>query len=279
MAGRIRSIKPEILDDEEAAALSDEAWRLWVSLWLLADDWGNTRAGDRYLASLVWQDTSRSKKIPAALRELVKTRRAVVYDNGGERYLHLRNWEKHQRIDNAGRPRVPGPDHEMSTPWEQSRGNSREPPRTSANLGGSPLDQRPPTSDQRPPIPTTDPDRAPGGAALSVLEHLNKIRQKAIQGSRPITANKASLEHIVARLKDGYTEDDCRHVIAVCAAEVRHKPENHKWFNTVSPFRKDNFARKLGSDPDSFAASGHARAATYGEIEEIGDMTHKLGGT
>ena len=54
MAGRIRSIKPELLEDEKAAALSDAAWRLFVSSWLLADDYGCFRAGPRYLAALVW---------------------------------------------------------------------------------------------------------------------------------------------------------------------------------------------------------------------------------
>jgi hypothetical protein len=145
MAGRIRSIKPEILDDEEAVALSDESWRLWVSMWLLADDVGNCRAGDRYLAALVWQDSGRSPRVAAILRELRRARRVEIYDNGGERYAHIRNWEKHQRIDNAGRPRVPGPDHEDSKPWAPSRGESRR----VAAVRGSDLDQdlRPPTAE------------------------------------------------------------------------------------------------------------------------------------
>lgn len=159
MAGRIRSIKPELLDDEAAVSLSDEAWRLWVSTWLLADDHGNLRAGDRYLASLVWQDSGRAPRVSALLRELQQANRMVVYENGGDRYAHVRNWEKHQRIDNAGKPRVPAPDHEDSTVWGASR---RESPRVAASLGDSPLDQRPPTNDLRP--PTEDLPAVPAGA-------------------------------------------------------------------------------------------------------------------
>ena len=59
MAGRIRTIKPELLEDEVASSLSDSAWRLFVSSWLLADDHGNFRAGRRYLAASVWQDTTK----------------------------------------------------------------------------------------------------------------------------------------------------------------------------------------------------------------------------
>lgn len=148
MAGRIRSIKPEILDDEEVSTLSDEAWRLWVSMWLLADDAGNCRAGDRYLASLVWQDSSRSPRVSAALRELQLLHRVEVYVNGGERYASIRNWAKHQRIDNAGKPRVVGPDHEESMPWDESRGDS---PRLAKNSAVRRL-----TSDLRPPTPTNE---------------------------------------------------------------------------------------------------------------------------
>lgn len=107
MSGRIRSIKPEILDDEEAADLSDPAWRLWVSLWVLADDYGNARASARYLAALVWQDTRQAAKVPGLLSELASANRIVRYEVAGQPYAHIRNWEKHQRIDNAGKPKVP----------------------------------------------------------------------------------------------------------------------------------------------------------------------------
>ena len=178
MAGRIRSIKPEILDDEEVSALSDEAWRLWVSMWLLADDAGNCRAGDRYLAAQVWQDTGRSPRVAAILRELRRGKRLEIYIHKGERYAHIRNWEKHQRIDNAGRPRVPGPTHENSSPWEPSRGESR---RISESLSESPL--RPPTSDQRP--PTNDPDISPPAPLDAPPGDLSDTNGKARRGRWP----------------------------------------------------------------------------------------------
>src|SRR5262245_7420959 len=112
MAGRIRSIKPEVLDDENACALSDSSWRLWVSMWVLADDFGNCRAAERYLAAQVWQDTSR--RLAANLRELLRDR-LVLYESGGQVYAHINGWEKHQRVDNAGHPRVPGPSEDAST--------------------------------------------------------------------------------------------------------------------------------------------------------------------
>ena len=165
MAGRIRSIKPEVLDDDVAAGLSDTAWRLWVSLWVLADDHGDVRASAKYLAASVWQDTGRDAGTP--LQELIDKGRVHPYAVQGQRYVRIHAWERHQRVDNRGRPRVPTPEEDDGT-WNRAlagdlRGDS---PRTSANLGESrrfaatrarararsPRDHRPrpPTTDHRP---------------------------------------------------------------------------------------------------------------------------------
>jgi len=111
MAGRIRSIKPEILDDEPAAALSDTAWRLWVSSWLLADDHGRFRAGARYLAANVWQDTGRTEAAEEAIGELARAKFIRLYVVEGQRYAEIKQagWKRHQRIDHPGKPRVPVP--------------------------------------------------------------------------------------------------------------------------------------------------------------------------
>jgi len=117
MAGRIRSIKPEILEDAVASSMSDAAWRLWVSSWVLADDHGDLRADARYLGAHVWQDTSKDTDGP--LGELVDMGRFLPYAVRGQRYVRVANWAKHQRVDNAGEPRVPTLDQDDGT-WNQS---------------------------------------------------------------------------------------------------------------------------------------------------------------
>lgn len=149
--GRIRTIKPEVLDDERASALSDEAWRMWVSMWVLADDYGNLRASDRYLAANVWQDTTRDAAAP--FDELVRVGLIVSYEDNGQRYCHISGWSKHQRIDNAGKPRVPAPP-EINNLASVS-------PRTSASLrepGGLPPEF---AAGPRPGPPTTDHREGP----------------------------------------------------------------------------------------------------------------------
>ena len=143
MAGRIRSIKPELLEDEIAVSLSDAAWRLWVSMWVLADDHGDLRAGDRYLAAQVWQDTSHDASAP--LLELIRTGLVLPYSVEGQRYVRIAGWSKHQRVDNAGKPRVPTPEDDDGT-WIQLltikvAEKLRDPTRPSATLGALPLAQ------------------------------------------------------------------------------------------------------------------------------------------
>ena len=116
MAGRIRSIKPEVLEDEVAASLSDSAWRLWVSSWVLADDHGNVRAGSKYLGAHVWQDSTRD--VDKDVEELVQKGLWDPYAVKGQRYAHIHAWNKHQRVDNAGKPRVPMQSEADGT-WDQ----------------------------------------------------------------------------------------------------------------------------------------------------------------
>src|SRR5258706_12970547 len=117
MAGRIRTIKPELLEDERAAALSDRAWRLSISAILLADDHGNLRANARYLRGAIWwaREEVSSAEVEAAIAELEASELLEVYGVREQFYGHLRSWEKHQRMDNAGKPRVPQP-NEADTP-------------------------------------------------------------------------------------------------------------------------------------------------------------------
>lgn len=110
MAGpRIRTLKPEILDDEKVAPLSDTAFRLFTSLVILADDHGNARADVRWLQGQVWWAHGEPPNVLLALVELYKASLIEVYAVRGGTYVHLKGWEKHQRIDNAGKNRVPLP--------------------------------------------------------------------------------------------------------------------------------------------------------------------------
>lgn len=120
MSRRFRTIKGSvILEDERAAELSDAAWRLWVALRTFADDFGVFRAGARYLAAQVWQDTGRAKKIPALLEELIAAGLIALYDAAGQTYGAIAGWDDEQRLDyRSEKTRLP---HPGNTPIESIR--------------------------------------------------------------------------------------------------------------------------------------------------------------
>jgi hypothetical protein len=65
------------------------------------------------------------RRVAAALRELADIRYVELYQSDdGQQYYHIRNWPKHQRIDNAGKARVPPPPNLAE--------NLGEPPRVAA---------------------------------------------------------------------------------------------------------------------------------------------------
>lgn len=118
--GRIRSIKPEIHDDEPACSLDDDAWRLWVGAWPLADDEGRFRAQPLYLSTRLWMGTPTSDGRPRdalyAATALLKVASAgfvrLYRVNGcGDLYAEVKPhaWKDHQRIDHPSKWRNPKP--------------------------------------------------------------------------------------------------------------------------------------------------------------------------
>lgn len=126
MAGRIRSIKPEILEDEKTAALPHFEWRLFVSLWLIADDYGNLRGDPTYvLGQTLWAANETRETVAAALDNLAVVGLLARYAVRGQGYYHITGWAKHQKVDKPGKPRMPGPG-EADTQQSQDVASARE---------------------------------------------------------------------------------------------------------------------------------------------------------
>lgn len=103
------------------------------------------------------------------------------------------------------------------------------------------------------------------GSARTVLEKLNEARQRIEPASRGLAATSTNLRHIADRLAEGHAVDDLLHVIAVGEAESKRDPSKLDFLNAVTPFRPDNFARKVGGSVEPLrslrAVSGAARSA------------------
>jgi hypothetical protein len=123
---RIRSVKPEWLEDERLIAAGSEARMFSVALMLLADDHGRGRASEIILAGRVYPgDPDALAKVRESLARLsgwfVK-----LYEVRGQRYFHVCNWAKHQKVDHPGKPLCPGPEEAETPQVSASSRDSRE---------------------------------------------------------------------------------------------------------------------------------------------------------
>lgn len=85
--------------------------------------------------------------------------------------------------------------------------------------------------------------------AEEILGNLNAARKRVRSSSRGISASYDSLALIAERLEGGASAEDCLHVVEVCEAECRANADAFRWFDAVTPFRRENFVRKCAADP------------------------------
>jgi hypothetical protein len=157
MSGRIRTIKPEILEDDKTAALTDAEWRLFVSAFLLADDHGNFRASPALVDGQVFWASRIIRESVASLLESLASRGLIsLYAVRGQPYAKINGWPKHQKVDKPGAPRMPSiQDGEIINDLSVFESHSRTPRESVAN------DSRLTPIPIPIPIPTSisDPDR------------------------------------------------------------------------------------------------------------------------
>lgn len=106
---RIRTVKPEWLEDDRMLEASSDSRVLSIALILIADDYGNGRAGVT-IAARVFPCLANPRETFAKALEGLSGWFVDLYECRGQSYYAIRNWSKHQRVDKIGKPLVPGPD-------------------------------------------------------------------------------------------------------------------------------------------------------------------------
>lgn len=165
MAGRIRTLKPELRELAEFAALSDGAARLFLMLYTLVDDAGRCPAGASFLSGAVFFAKPRSAaSIGRLISELERASLVSQYAVDGSPFIEITGWRVqgsavHQRISKPQPTRYPAPESNRSAP---KRGIVPH-----ANADGSPIsDLRSPTASTitraESGSVTTTPSRPPG---------------------------------------------------------------------------------------------------------------------
>lgn len=115
MAGRIRTIKPDLLDQERFAQLTDAAVRLFTGCLALVDDAGVCPAGPTYLGGRIFYARPRSTiSIGKLLAELERARLVDLFVVDRAHYLVIVGWAEkgaptYQRIDKPQASKFPLP--------------------------------------------------------------------------------------------------------------------------------------------------------------------------
>jgi hypothetical protein len=124
---RIRSIKPEFWTDKKVSTWDHFTRLFFIGLWSSADDHGRGSAETARLASELFpydlnQNPSDTlARVAAGLATLSDASRITLYEVDGEVFYEVSNWSKHQRVDNAGKPRVPTPSEGLAISSRKSR--------------------------------------------------------------------------------------------------------------------------------------------------------------
>ncbi|MEV8477865.1 hypothetical protein [Streptomyces sp. NPDC051173] len=117
---RIRTVKPEFFTSLTIADLPMTARLTFIGLWTHVDDDGRCVDEPRLVRAAVWPlDDRTAADVEDDLRHLHDASLIVRYEHSGRRYLAVRSWREHQRIDkpkpsklpppNAGNPLPPTP--------------------------------------------------------------------------------------------------------------------------------------------------------------------------
>lgn len=100
---RIRSVKPEFWIDEKVVDMGPITRLLFIGLWNFADDQGYIDDKPRRIKMQVFPGDDFD--VEPLLDELVAAGLLVRYDSPVGPVLHVRNWDKHQKVDRASSPR------------------------------------------------------------------------------------------------------------------------------------------------------------------------------
>ncbi len=114
MPGRIRTIKPEWLEDEKMMTASPAARVLSIGLILVADDYGRGCGNPDLVVPRIFPRHSREGS--QAFQELLRLGYFTLYVVRGQTFFQIVNWSKHQRVDKPGKQRIPGPSDDSATP-------------------------------------------------------------------------------------------------------------------------------------------------------------------
>lgn len=117
---RIRSVHPDLCDDETLAEVSAYAERTWIRLWTHLDDKGRGVDNPKLWKGKLYplHDDVTSERVERDLAELTACGLLIRYEVAGKRYLCAKpsTWAKYQRPQHPTPSKLPEPSVDLMSP-------------------------------------------------------------------------------------------------------------------------------------------------------------------
>jgi len=111
---RVRTIKPEFWTDRRVGECSASARLLFIATLNFADDEGGLDRSAKQLKAQAFPYDNIDCE--ALVQELLSVGLLIEYEVSGNKYLHIKNFRKHQRIDKPQKARIPVYEHSENVP-------------------------------------------------------------------------------------------------------------------------------------------------------------------
>lgn len=107
---RIRTLKPEMWQDEKICRLSRDARLLFVGLITMSDDVGRLRGMTAAVLGHVFpNDKDAARKLEKWLGEIEAVGLITRYEHDGMPYISLNGWDRHQKVNRPSDSELPPP--------------------------------------------------------------------------------------------------------------------------------------------------------------------------
>lgn len=245
---RARNIKPGLYKNEDLAECSIWARYLFPGLWMLADREGRLEdRPKRIKGELLPFD---SQDVEPLLRELVTRGFILRYQIDGASYIQILKFKEHQTPHYTEKPSAIKPPPLQETRRHIAQENSG----SDAGIKSGPLppdslipDSLIPESREKA-LSGSPPDAPPprdrlNGHRATAREILSFLNEKTGRRYEPVDAN---LEPIVARLRENFTPDDIRAVVALKCRQWRGDDKMAEYLRPATLFNRTKFANYHG---------------------------------
>lgn len=208
---RIRTIKPELFQDEKLAPLPILERFVFIGLIAMADDCGRMLDNHRVIDAFVFPETADTcRDALVTLADIGRIQRGMTAS--GQRVIQITNWTKHQRVDR--------PNNASALPEIVAVSADADRDATHSRSTRDPLALRPTTNDQRSTTNDQRPKRSSAAGAAEAWTADFALAWSAYP-KRPNNSRGKASKAYMARRREGVSAEAILQGVVAYAAYVQ----------------------------------------------------------